>query len=797
MDYEINKVGVIGSGTMGAGIAALLAGIDCPVVLLDIPAPDTQPGDRKRNAIIENNLKALRKAKPPQLYEQADLDHFETGNTEDDLKLLADCDWIIEVIPERLPLKQDLMAKLDAVVKPTAIVSSNTSGLSINAIAEGRSADFQKRFLGTHFFNPPRYLKLLEIIPGAQTDPALVDFMMHYGSHALGKGTVLCKDTPNFIGNRFMSISGSMAMNYAVDHGYTVEEVDAITGPLIGRPKTGTFRLNDVVGVDVAVHVARNLYDAIPQDNWRDVLLHEGAAKVYDFLLENHYLGSKTGQGFFKTVKGEGGKEFWHLDLQTLEYRPPEKPRFESVGKHRKVENTGERIRLLVNEDDRAADYLWHLHAGLLAYASHKLGEVADSLMDIDNAHQWGFAHELGPFEIWDALGVEDTIPRMEADGYPVADWVKDMVGKGIATFYQHDDHGMVTGYYDPDKGAYVALQPDKNVVIIDALRAEGKVVEKLAGASLLEMGDGVGLVEFHSKMNAIDDDIVKMIYKALDRLQSDFDALVVGNQGDNFSVGANIGLLAMAAAQGAYDQIDAFIRQGQDATQALRYAEKPVVTAPFGMTLGGGAEFAMSGWRSVAHVETYMGLVELGVGLVPGWGGCKEMLRRNLNPVMSRSENADVLPHLQQVFEAIGTAKVAISAHDARAMGFLSDTDRIVMNRDYLLAEAKKEALALVASGASHSGPGMVYAAGRDALAALRLGVWQMREAGYASEYDEFLGKTLAYVLTGGDLSAPQWVPEQYILDLERETLVELAQQPKTMERISHMLQTGKPLRN
>ncbi|MFP4323068.1 MAG: 3-hydroxyacyl-CoA dehydrogenase/enoyl-CoA hydratase family protein [Anaerolineales bacterium] len=798
MGYEIKKVGVIGSGTMGAGIAALLAGIDCPVVLLDIPVPGTEPGDRQRNDIIEKNLKALRKAKPPQLYEEDDLQYLHPGNTEDDLNALADCDWIIEVIPERLDLKQHLMARLEDIVKPGAIVSSNTSGLSINAIVEGRGEDFKEHFLGTHFFNPPRYLKLLEIIPGDDTDPALVDFMMDYGSHALGKGTVLCKDTPNFIGNRFMSISGAMAMNYAVDHGYTVEEVDAITGPLIGRPKTGTFRLNDVVGVDVAAHVARNLYDAIPDDDWREVLTHAGTARVYDFLLENSYLGSKTGQGFYKTVRGDdGAKQFWHLDLSTLEYRPPEKPRFESVGKHRKVEDTGERIRRLINEDDRAAAYIWHLHAGLFAYAAQKLGEVADTIPDIDNAHKWGFAHELGPFEIWDAIGVAETIERVEADGYAVAEWVKAMVDKGYETFYQHDDHGLVMGYYDPDQGAYVTLDADPYVITLPALRADQRVVEKLPGASLLDMGDGVGLVEFHTKMNAIDDDIVKMIYTALERLRSDFDGLVIGNAGDNFSVGANLALMAMTAAQGAYDQIDAFIREGQNATQALRYAEKPVVTAPFGMVLGGGAEFAMSGWRSVAHVESYMGLVELGVGLVPGWGGCKEMIRRNINPVMSRSDNADVLPHLQKVFETIGTAKVAVSAHDARHLGFLTENDRIIMNRDFLLAEAKKEVLALVASGTSNPGPGMVYAAGRDALAALRLGAWQMHEAGYASEYDEFLGKKLAYVLTGGDLSAPQWVPEQYILDLERETLVELAQQPKTMERISHMLQTGKPLRN
>lgn len=798
MTYSINKVGVIGSGTMGAGIAALLAGVDIPVVVMDIPMKDTDPGDRKRNAIIEKNLKALQKAKPPQLYHKADLGLFSQGNLEDDLQILADCDWIIEVVVERMAIKQDLMAKLEKVVKPSAIVTTNTSGLSVNGIAEKCSDDFKKRFLGTHFFNPPRYLNLLEIIPTTDTDPELVDFMFEFGTTVLGKGCVLCKDTPNFIGNRFMSISGSMAMNYAIDHGYTAEEVDSITGPLIGRPKSATFRLNDVVGVDIAYHVAQNLYDAIPDDPLKEVLKHEGAAKVFGFLLDNKYLGTKTGQGFFKTVRNdEGKKEFWHLDLRTLEYIPPTKPRFDSVTKHRKVEDTGERIRLLINEDDRAAEYIWHLHAGLLSYAASKLGEITDTLVNIDNAQKWGFAHEMGPFEIWDAIGVADTLDRMEADGYEVPQWVKDMVASGKDTFYQRNDKGTVIGYYDPEAADYVALDTDFRAVVIDNFRAEGKVVKKNAGASLIDMGDGVGLVEFHAKMNAIDADITGMLWDALDHLNSDFDALVIGNQADNFSVGANIGMIAMGAMSGELGQIEDAIKQLQNVTQALRYAPKPVVTAPFGMVLGGGAEIAMSGWKQVAHVETYMGLVELGVGLIPGAGGTKELIRRVINPVMASSPNADVLPHLQKVFELIGTAQVAGSAHEARDNGFIAPTDRIVMNRDHLLHEAKKEALALVQSGADNGEPGMVYAAGRDALAMLHVGVWQLMDAGYASEYDMYLGKQLAYVLTGGDLSAGQWVPEQYILDLERDVFMELVQQEKTMQRIQHMLMNGKPLRN
>ncbi|NJL95237.1 MAG: 3-hydroxyacyl-CoA dehydrogenase/enoyl-CoA hydratase family protein [Anaerolineae bacterium] len=797
MPFEIKQVGVIGSGTMGSGIAALLAGVGVPVIILDIPAPGTQPGDRQRDAVVAENLKKLGKAKPPQLFEPEDLDLLQPGNTEDDLERLADCDWIIEVIVEKLPIKQALMARLEAIRKPNAIISTNTSGLSIKAIAEGRSPEFQRHFLGTHFFNPPRYLKLLEIIPHANTDPAVLAFMLRYGAEVLGKGCVVCKDTPNFIGNRFMSISGMLAVNDALEHGFSVEEVDALTGPVIGRPKSGTFRLNDVVGVDVAKYVADNLYAAIPDDPWREVIQHPGARRVFDFLLEDNHLGNKTGQGFYKTVKGaDGGKEFWHLDLHSLDYVPPSKPRFESVGKHRKVEDTAERLRLLLNEDDRAAQYLWRLHANLMTYAAQKLGEITDDLVSIDNAQKWGFGHELGPFEIWDALGVAETVERLSAEGFAVPDWVREMLASGHATFYQRDANGVVIGSYSPRSGGYQPLQRDPRAVFIRDLRASGKGVHQLAGASLLDMGDGVALLEFHSKMNAIDPDVVAVANLALARLNSDFDALVIGNQGDNFSVGANLGLIGMAAGSGAWDQAEAMIAAGQQVTQRLRYAPKPVVTAPFAMCLGGGAEFAMAGWRAVAHAESYMGLVELGVGLVPAWGGCKELLRRLLNPVM-QTPNADPLPHLQKIFEQIGTAKVSGSAFEARSMGFLSRADRIVMNRDHLLHEAKQTALALVQEGATNGEPGLIYAAGRDALAVLRLGVWQLRAGGYASDYDQHLGNTLAYILTGGDLSAPQWVPEQYILDLEREAILALMHEAKTMDRVTHMLSTGKPLRN
>ncbi len=798
MNYVIRKAAVIGSGTMGSGIAALLAGVGVPVVLLDIPAKDTAPGDPpdERNAIVLDNIARMQKSRPAQLFHPRDLDLITPGNLEDDFDLLRDADWIIEAVVENLDIKQDLMARLDAIRQPGAIVSTNTSGLRINAIAEGRSDAFQRHFLGTHFFNPPRYLKLLEIIPHEKTDPAVLDAVQDIGANMLGKGVVLCKDTPNFIANRFISVVGSFGINYAIDHGYTVEEVDTLTGPLVGRPKTATFRLLDLIGVDVMWHVNTNLYPAIEGDEAREVLAHEGSKGLLKHMLDQGWLGNKAGQGFYKRVDTDAGKQFWPLNLQTWDYEAPEKVRFESVGTHRKIEDPGARIKAMINADDRAGEYLWHLHAFYLTYAAQRLGEIADDIPSIDNANKWGFNHELGPFEIWDAIGVEATIPRMEADGYTVPDWVKDMVGRGHKTFYQVDDDGVRAGVYDPAQMGYRPLEEDPRAVFIADLRAQGKRVEGMAGASLIDMGDGVLLLEFHTRANAIDDDIIKVGYHALERLESDFDGLVIGNQGDHFSAGANIFLIMMLAQQGDFAQLDDVIRRLQNLMQGFRSAPKPVVTAPFGMALGGGAEMLMAGQRAVAHAELYAGLVEMGVGLLPAGTGCKEMLRRKLNPVM-RTENADPLPHLQQIFEQIALAKVSESAKLAREMGFLTDADRVVLNRDHLLAEAKREVLHMRATGFRAVPPGEVWAAGRDALAALRIAVFSMREANYATEHDALIANKIAYVLAGGDISAPGWVPEQYILDLEREAFLELCHEPKTLERIAHMLQHNKPLRN
>ncbi|MBL8133945.1 MAG: 3-hydroxyacyl-CoA dehydrogenase/enoyl-CoA hydratase family protein [Anaerolineae bacterium] len=798
MGYNIRKAAVIGSGTMGGGIAALLAGVGVEVTLLDIPARDTQPGDSaaKRNAVVNEGLKRALALRPAQFFAEADAALIRTGNIDDDLGSLHDADWVIEVVVERLDVKRALMAKLIEVVKPEAILSTNTSGLPIHAIAEGMDDGFTLRFLGTHFFNPPRYLNLLEVIPHPSTDPDIVAYLTEFATKRLGKGVVLCKDEPNFIGNRFMTMSGMQMVNYALDNGFTVDEVDSLTGPLIGRPKTATFRLNDLVGIDVAVGVARNLYPAIPNDPARTVLEHAGTTALFDRLIASNWLGGKTGQGFYKTVKGAGGeKEFWTLNLQTLEYEAPGKPRFESVGKHRKVEDTATRIRLLINEDDRAAKLLWHHHAFLLAYASNRVPEITESIVNVDNAQKWGFGHELGPFEIWDAIGVAETVPAFEAAGYPVADWVKTMLAGGSPTFYRRED-GQVTGYYSPQAGGYVDLPRHPRAYSVARLRAQSGEVVRNAGASVLDMGDGVALLEIHSPANALDSDVIEMIHQSVDVLERDFDAMVVGNDAERFCVGANLFMVAVAVQSGQLDQLESMLRRAQDGMQRLRYAGKPVVVAPHNMALGGGAELVMAGARVVAHSELYAGLVEVGVGLIPGSGGCKEMVRRVVNPVMASHPNADVIPHLQRVFEQIMLAKVSESAKQARDLGILAPNDRIVTNRAHLLGEAKREALHL-ADGYTPLRAGKVYAAGRDVYAALLVGIRGFLEARQATEHDAVIARELAYILTGGAVSEPGWIDEQVFLDLERKAFLTLVQTEKTLARMAHMLQTNKPLRN
>ena len=806
MGYTINRAAVIGAGTMGAAIAAHLANVGIPCYLLDIVPWELTPKEEKkgltlehpavRNRIVNEGLGRCVKARPANFYVQDNVELVTAGNLEDNFDWLGEVDWIIEVIVERLDIKKDLMARIDKVRKPDTIITTNTSGIPIHQIAEGRSEGFQQHFMGTHFFNPPRYLKLLEIIPHEKNSPELLAFMKEFGARVLGKGVVVCKDTPNFIANRVLSLAASYGLNYALEEGYTIEEVDAITGPAIGRPKTASFRLSDLVGIDVGAHVATNLYDAIPHDPYRETLRNEKTRALVTAMVEKGWLGNKTGQGYYKKTFVDGKRQFWLLNPGTMEYEPPVKPRFDSVGAARKAEDVRERLEIMAYAEDRAGAFAWHALSRLVVYAASCVPEISDDIVSVDSACRWGFMWELGPFETWDAIGVARAAERLQGEGIEIPAWVKEMLDEGFETFYQRDD-GRVVGYYDLQSKGYLPLPVDPNVISIKDLKSEGKELHMNPSASLVDIGDGVLLLEFHSKVNALDDDIFSMALTAMEELEKDeWKGLVIGNQGDHFCVGANVFVVAVAAQQDMFDQIDTAVRKMHRVVQGMRYSPKPIVAAPFGMVLGGGCEVVMASSRVVAAAETYIGQVEGGVGLVPAGGGCKEFVRRVITPPM-KTPNVSVLPFLQQAFEQIGLAKVATSAAQARQMKILTDCDRIVVNQDYLLSEAKQTVLDMVRNGYRAPAPQKIYAAGRDAYAALQLALYGMHEAGWASEHDVLINKKLGYILCGGELSAPTWVDEGYILDLEREAFVDLCREPKTIERIWHMLQKNKPLRN
>jgi 3-hydroxyacyl-CoA dehydrogenase len=812
MPNGINHVTVIGAGTMGASIAGHLANAGVPVTLLDIapaePTPEeeaaglTLEDPKVRNRIVQGGFDRMVKAKPANLFAQDGARLITVGNLEDDfVDAVGKSDWIIEVIIERPEPKQALMARIEEHAPAHAVISTNTSGIPIHIISEGRSDDFKRRFLGTHFFNPPRYLHLLEIIPTDATDPAVVARMREFGENVLGKGVVVCKDTPNFVANRMISFIQSDIMEYAIENGYTVEEVDRLTGPLLGRPKTGTFRLNDVVGIDVMAMVGENLYHMIPDDEDREILRGEYGSAVMQTLVENKLLGAKTGQGFYKTVKDEKGKKvFMGLDLQTaaeegeIEYLEPRKPKWDSVSDARELP-IAERLKSLVEADDAAGELIWHTLSRTMAYASKRVPEIADSIVDIDNAVKWGFAWEMGPFETWDALGVEETANRLEGEGVSVAPWVTEMLETGHESFYTY--HGMERMAYSPLAKQYVPVERSEKIMTIGELKRCHATIAENEAASLIDMGDGVMLLEFHSKMNALDDDIFKIANVAVDRLYGDAIGLVIGNEGDNFSAGANLLKVAILAQSGQWNEIGMMLKGGQDTMMALRKAPKPVVAAPFNLALGGGVEICLAADRIVAAAESYMGLVEVGVGIIPSWGGCKEMVRRHVSPHM-HATNVNPMPYLRRIFETIGFAKVSTSAEEARQLGFLADDDRVVMNREHQLAEAKREVLEMAEAG--YRPPvttGNVYAAGRDHYASVKIETYSMVQAGYISEHDAIIANQLGYVLAGGDLSEPAWMDEQYFLDLEMEAVLTLASTPKTQERVMHMLQSGKPLRN
>jgi len=644
-----------------------------------------------------------------------------------------------------------------------------------------------------HFFNPPRYMKLLEVIPTDDTLPEVVEFASHFGEYRLGKGIVVCRDTPNFIGNRLGVGLNSFTLHYILENGYTVDEVDALTGPLIGRPKTATFRLMDLVGIDVWGHVSRNLAPAIPHDKLaQEYLGSEKANKLLGTMVERGWLGKKSNGGFYKTGRDANGKKVYiSLDFDTLEHTPSEKPKFASVGKASKVKALGERLKIMLGENDKAAKLVKALIYQSFQYASTIIPEVADTPKPLDNTLRWGYTYEAGPFEVWDMLGVAETVEAMKAEGYDPAAWVEDMLKSGKETFYQYEN-GTKVGAFDVTKKDYIRSERTPGLILLK----EQTQISKNAGASLYDMGDGIACVEFHTKMNTIDNDILEIIKEALDRAETEFDGLVLGNEADNFSAGANLVMVVTAAQKGDWDVLDVLIRKLQGLNMRMRYFSKPVVAAPVGITLGGGCEIAIHASRMVAAAETYLGLVELGVGVIPAGAGTKEFMRRIINPPM-KVPGANNQAFLQKAFLQIGQTKVSGSAEEARQMGVLGPADRVVLNRDHLLSEAKKEALHMIASGYTPPAPESIYAAGRDMYGALKMGAWDFSSGNYITEYDLHIADTLAYIMSGGALSKPSWVNEQYILDLEREAFLSLCGEEKTQARMLSLLNTGKLLRN
>jgi 3-hydroxyacyl-CoA dehydrogenase len=758
----MRNVGVLGAGTMGAQIAAHLANAGVPVVLLDI--------DPK---VAKEGLDRARKLKPDPFFTPVTPALVTTGGFETDLAKLKDCDWVIEAVVERLDIKQQLLAGVEAVVGPDTVISSNTSGIPIAAISDGRSAGFKRRWLGTHFFNPPRYLKLLEIIPTPDTDPAITDRIARFADRRLGKGVVIARDTPNFIANH-LGMFGIIRILEALATGaYTVEEIDAMTGPAIGRPKSATFRTVDIAGVDVLYHVIRNLGDR--GEAYREAF---AMPPIIEALVERKWVGEKTGQGFYKRVKGEGGKsEIQALDPAAMEYRPQKKAKFPSIEAGKSVEDVRQRIKTLFLGKDKVGEFLRTTLGAALVYSAKVAPDIAHSIDDVDRAMRWGFGWEIGPFETWDAIGVKEVLEACKVTDVPPL--VQQVLERGANAFRE---------------GPLPAQAPE--LVLLQSARDAKKIVKKNAGASLVDLGDGVLCLEFHTKMNAIGADTVQMMMAGVKEAEANFQALVVGNDAQNFSAGANLMLLLLEAQEGNWDEVDMMIRAFQNATMALRLAGVPVVVAPAGLTLGGGCETALHGDRVQAASETYMGLVEVGVGLIPAGGGTKEMTARAVEGVTSLS--TDLLPMIQKVFEPVAMGTVATSAAEARRLGYLRATDRISMNRDRLIADAKDLALQRVDEGYQRPQARTQIPVGGDAvLAALKIGIHLMWRGGRISDHDKLIGTKLATIMAGGALPHPAFVTEQHLLDLEREAFLSLCGQPRTLERIKHMLTTGKPLRN
>ncbi|WMI69912.1 3-hydroxyacyl-CoA dehydrogenase/enoyl-CoA hydratase family protein [Mangrovimonas sp. YM274] len=797
----IKKVAVIGSGIMGSGIACHFANIGVEVLLLDIVPRELNDIEKAkgltlndavvRNRLVNDALKAALKSKPSPIYHQSFANRIQTGNLEDDIAKVANVDWIIEVVVERLDIKKSVFENLEKYRTPGTLITSNTSGIPIHFMSEGRSEDFQKHFCGTHFFNPARYLKLFEIIPGPKTSPEVLEFLNGYGEQYLGKTSVVAKDTPAFIGNR-IGIFGIMSLFHQVKElGLTIEEVDKLTGPVIGRPKSATFRTVDVVGLDTLVHVANGLYENCPNDEAHELFKLPGFIST---MMENKWLGSKTGQGFYKKVKADdGSSEILSLDLDTLEYRSKKSAKFATLELTKTVDKVIDRFPILVSGKDKAGEFYRKNFAAMFAYVSHRIPEITNELYKIDDAMKAGFGWEHGPFQIWDAIGLAKGIELMQQEGLEPASWVSDMLSSGSTSFYTVKDGA--TYCYDIPSKTQLKVPGQDAFIILDNIR-KSNVVFKNSGVVIEDLGDGILNCEFQSKMNTIGGDVLAGINKAIDLAEKDFDGLVIGNQGANFSVGANIGMIFMMAVEQEYDELNMAIKYFQDTMMRMRYSSIPTISAPHGMTLGGGCELSLHADKVVAAAETYMGLVEFGVGVIPGGGGSKEMTLRASDTFRKNDVELNVL---QEYFMAIGMAKVSTSAYEAFDFGVLQKgKDVVVVNKDRQIATAKAYARLMADQG--YTQPikrNDVKVLGKQALGMFLVGIDSMQAGHYISEHDKKIATKLAYVMAGGDLSEASLVSEQYLLDLEREAFLSLCTERKTLERIQHMLKTGKPLRN
>ena len=798
---EIRKAAVLGAGVMGATIAAHLANVGITTYLLDIVPRELTPEEEKqgltlespavRNRLSRQGKEDLLNQKPDPLYSKSNLDLITPANFEDDMDKLKEVDWVVEVIIENMDIKKKVFKQVEENWTEGTIVSSNTSGLSINEMVSDNSAEFRKYFLGTHFFNPPRYMKLLEIIPCKETSSEVLDFMHRFCEKTLGKGVVFAKDTPNFIANRIGTYTGIYAIRLMQEEKMSVEEVDTITGPPMGRPKMASLRLLDLVGLDTFSHVARTVYDKSDDPAEKEAF---DLPELLQKMVDNKMLGDKTKQGFYKKVKGEKGSEIYALDYEKMDYRPKEKPRFEILGKTKRA-GMPEGLKMLIESDDRAGRFAWNLTKKYLLYSASMIPEISDDIVNIDRSMRWGFNYKYGPFESWDVIGVRESVERMKNEGETIPDNVEEMLSGGFETFYREDEAGALS-FYDFESKSYTPVPISPEIISLPALKKQSKLIIGNDDASLIDMGDGVCCLEQHSPQQALSNDFIDLIFKAVEEVEKNFIGMVVGNQEKYFCVGANVVLMLMGAQSGEWDQINEMAKKYQDSFMTLKYSRFPVVAAPFQMTLGGGMELAAHCDRIHAAAETYMGQVEIGMGLIPGAGGNKELLIR-MTEGLRDDTKVDRLPYVQKAFEAIAMGSVATSAEHARELGFMRSTDKVTINQDYLLHDAKNTVLAMALEGYEPPKPKPIKVLGEYGLATFKVGVQNMLWGGYITEYEQKVANEIAFVLCGGNIKPDSLVSEQYLLDIERESFLRLLGEEKTQERISHFLSTGKPLRN